>query len=41
MIEGQEAFDRFKEAMKAVLTVPKSSLPPSPFAKRKPVAAKG
>jgi hypothetical protein len=31
MIEGQEAFDRFRTAVKATLTVPKNALPPSPF----------
>lgn len=31
MIEGQEAFDRFRKAVKATLTVPKSAFPPSPF----------
>jgi hypothetical protein len=31
MIEGPEAFARFQEATKAILRVPKSSLPPSPF----------
>ncbi len=31
MIEGPEAFTRFKTALKAVLTVPKSAMPPSPF----------
>ncbi len=36
MIEGPEAFDRFKDAMKAILKVPKSALPPSPFKKWKP-----
>ncbi len=36
MIEGPEAFDKFKDAMKAILTVPKSALPPSPFKKWKP-----
>jgi hypothetical protein len=36
MIEGPEAFDRFRSAMKAILTVPKSALPPSPFKKWKP-----
>jgi hypothetical protein len=35
MIEGPEAFDRFKRALKAVLAVPKSAMPPSPFGKRK------
>jgi hypothetical protein len=34
MIEGPEAFDRFKNAVKAVLKVPKSAMPPSPFGKR-------
>ena len=33
MIEGPEAFTRFREAMKAILTVPKSAMPPSPFKK--------
>ncbi len=33
MIEGPEAFDRFKRAVKAVLTVPKSAMPESPFGK--------
>jgi hypothetical protein len=33
MVEGTEAFDRFKSALKAILTVPKSALPPSPFNK--------
>jgi hypothetical protein len=36
MIEGPEAFDRFRDAMKAILKVPKSALPPSPFKKWKP-----
>lgn len=31
MIEGPEAFERFQQAVKAVLGVPKSALPPSPF----------
>lgn len=34
MIEGQEAWDRFRSAMKAIVKVPKSALPPSPFGKR-------
>lgn len=36
MIEGPEAFEKFRDAMKAILTVPKSALPPSPFKKWKP-----
>jgi hypothetical protein len=31
MIEGPEAFDRFRAAVKATLTVPKSAFPPGPF----------
>jgi hypothetical protein len=46
MIEGPEAWTRFENAMKKIVTVPKSSLPPSPFGKRpkkaaKPPASKG
>jgi hypothetical protein len=36
MIEGPEAWTRFREAVKAVLKVPKSAMPPSPFAKQVP-----
>ena len=33
MIEGPEAFERFRDAVKKVLTVKKSDMPPSPFGK--------
>jgi hypothetical protein len=33
MIEGPEAWDRFKAAMKAIVKVPKSAVP-SPFGRR-------
>jgi hypothetical protein len=36
MIEGPEAWDRFQNAMKAIVKVPKSALPPSPFKKSVP-----
>jgi len=41
MIEGPEAFDRFKDAMKAILKVPKSAMPPSPFKKWNPKKKSG
>jgi hypothetical protein len=34
MIEGPEAWERFRSAMKAIVKVPKSALPPSPYGKR-------
>lgn len=46
MHEGPEAFERFQQAVKAVLKVPKSALPPSPFGQggttaKKSIAKKG
>jgi hypothetical protein len=35
MIEGPEAWERFLAAMKSIVKVPKSALPPTPFGKRK------
>jgi hypothetical protein len=42
MDEGPQAFERFRDAMKAILTVPKSAMPASPFkqAAKKKQAAK-
>jgi hypothetical protein len=45
MNEGPEAFERFREAAKKMLSVPKSAMPPSPFGKsgkkrKKPVQKK-
>jgi hypothetical protein len=39
MIEGPEAFERFREAVKKILTVPKSAIP-NPFGKRQKKPAK-
>jgi hypothetical protein len=36
MIEGPEAFQRLRNAMKTILAVPKSALPPSPYKQSKP-----
>jgi hypothetical protein len=38
MDEGQGAFERFRRAVKTVLTVPKSALPPRPSRKKKKAA---
>jgi hypothetical protein len=35
MIEGQEAFDRFRDAAKKMMAVPKTAIP-NPFKKSKP-----
>jgi len=34
-VEGAEAWTRFRAAMQAIIKVPKSALPPSPFGKAK------
>lgn len=36
--EGPVAFERFRRAVKTVLAVPKSALPPRPHRKKKKVA---
>jgi hypothetical protein len=46
MIEGPEAWERFCSAMKSIITVPKSAMPPNPFKQsapktKKPTASKG
>lgn len=38
MHEGREAFERFRRAVKAVISVPKSALPPRPTRKKKKAA---
>jgi hypothetical protein len=35
MIEGPQAFEKFRDAMKVILKVPKTAMPPSPFKKWK------
>ena len=43
MDEGPQAFDRFRKAMKTIVSVKKSDVidPPTPARKKKPVARKG
>jgi hypothetical protein len=38
MHEGSEAFDRFKKAVKTIISVPKNALPPRPSRAKKKVA---
>jgi hypothetical protein len=40
MDEGPEAFERFRRALKTVIAVPKSALPPRPTRKNKKAAKK-
>jgi hypothetical protein len=40
LVEGPEAFERLRRAVKAVLAVPKSALPPRPTRKKKKAAKK-
>jgi hypothetical protein len=41
MNEGAEAFKRFRDAAKTILSVPKSALPPDPFKKQIPKKQRG
>jgi hypothetical protein len=38
MEEGEHAFERFRRAVKTVLSVPKTALPPRPSRKKKKAA---
>jgi hypothetical protein len=40
MIEGPEAWERFRAAMKSIITVPKSEMPPSPYKQSTPKTKK-
>ena len=40
MNEGPQAFEHFKEAVKKILSVPKSALPQPKIQTKKPVASK-
>jgi hypothetical protein len=41
MDEGSAAFDRFRRAVKKVIAVPKSALPPRPHRTKKKAAKRG
>jgi hypothetical protein len=41
MNEGADAFKRFRDAAKTILSVPKSALPPDPFKRQKPKKQNG
>lgn len=36
--EGPEAFERFRKAVKTILSIPKSALPPRPHRRKKKAA---